>query len=398
MGRIAKYTLSLFIEKAKLAHKNNYDYSLIKPEDIKGWDGKLNIKCNYCENIFSQSLGKHISGRGCPKCKSRKISEARKYTLEEIKIKIKEKFPDYNLNLIKEYKSIYDKPLIVCKKHGMFSNRTFNQLKNGEGCVLCNKENNEKQNKKEISIIYTNEYPDNIEYRQEYLNLLKKAKENIPEKYEIHHILPKSMFPNWKNKEINLIKLSIEDHYRAHYLLYKIYNNKEMAQAFLLMLKITGKKYNPELYKEIKNNFNNSVKIYCYELNKTFESLVKARTELGISSFHNSLKDWTKTTCSKHWCYLEDKEEAVKFWKNGLVSKYKSIYCYELNKQYDKIVDAERELNGKLHLENAKKKKFNSLSLGYHWCYLEDKEEAIKFWKNNIKNIEKVNNKFKYVY
>lgn len=52
--------------------------------------------------------------------------------------------------------------------------------------------------------------------------------------YEKHHILPKSMGGD-DNKE-NLIYLTAREHFIAHWLLWRIYQNKEMAFAFFSMV------------------------------------------------------------------------------------------------------------------------------------------------------------------
>lgn len=50
--------------------------------------------------------------------------------------------------------------------------------------------------------------------------------------YELHHILPKSLFPNWKRRKTNLVLLTAKEHYFVHELLYKIYPSAEMASAW----------------------------------------------------------------------------------------------------------------------------------------------------------------------
>ena len=78
-------------------------------------------------------------------------------------------------------------------------------------------EKNKKIVEFSIDIELNSEYPSGTNYRKEYLKLIEKSKKNPPEiNFEIHHVLPKSMFPNWKHKKSNLVKLTYEDHYRAH--------------------------------------------------------------------------------------------------------------------------------------------------------------------------------------
>ena len=50
--------------------------------------------------------------------------------------------------------------------------------------------------------------------------------------YELHHILPKSLFPNWRQRKANLVLLTAKEHYFVHELLYKIYPTVEMVSAW----------------------------------------------------------------------------------------------------------------------------------------------------------------------
>ena len=54
-----------------------------------------------------------------------------------------------------------------------------------------------------------------------FIDNCKLKEQNIKnnEYFEIHHILPKSIFPKYKNDKNNLIKLLPEDHFKAHELL-----------------------------------------------------------------------------------------------------------------------------------------------------------------------------------
>ena len=58
--------------------------------------------------------------------------------------------------------------------------------------------------------------------------------------YEKHHILPKSIFPLWKDRPFNQVLLTAREHYFCHQLLTKIYPTKEMIFA-LWRLSHSGK-------------------------------------------------------------------------------------------------------------------------------------------------------------
>jgi probable mobile endonuclease E len=64
-----------------------------------------------------------------------------------------------------------------------------------------------------------------MNYQRIYDNLMKKRIENPPtEKFERHHIVPKSL--GGSNKKENIVKLTYREHYIAHLLLCKIYKPK----------------------------------------------------------------------------------------------------------------------------------------------------------------------------
>ena len=53
-----------FIEKAKLVHRETYDYSLVEYTTTKQ---KVKILCKI-HGIFEQAPNNHLNGKGCPKC------------------------------------------------------------------------------------------------------------------------------------------------------------------------------------------------------------------------------------------------------------------------------------------------------------------------------------------
>ena len=250
--------------------------------------------------------------------------------------------------------------------------------------------------RKKVLLDLKTEYPENIDFRKAYFDLIKESKSKLVEGYtEKHHILPVSLFPLWKKRKTNLVELSLEDHYRAHYLLYKIYNNFEMTSAFLFMLKTTKGKYNPTLFSELRNKYITYLnkKVYCYELDKTFDSITIAAKEIkkvmsGLATICR-LKKFDKTVGGYHWCLLINRDEAIKFWENNLIYKNKPVYCYELDKTFNSIVETKTFLNklkqGSTHVSEAcRTKNFIKTVGGCHWCFVNDKDEAIEFWKNNL--------------
>lgn len=63
-----KYTRDRFIVKSIKIHGDNYDYSLIKDEDITNRKSHVNIICKKCFRSWSTSIASHIQGSGCTNC------------------------------------------------------------------------------------------------------------------------------------------------------------------------------------------------------------------------------------------------------------------------------------------------------------------------------------------
>lgn len=109
-----------------------------------------------------------------------------------------------------------------------------------------------------------------MNYQLHYDKLISTRYKRIREKniyYEQHHIVPKSM--GGLNDEHNLVYLTAREHFIAHWLLWRIYRNKEMAYAFRCMFKFNNhdNKFSSIAYSEMKEayskelgNFNRSEK------------------------------------------------------------------------------------------------------------------------------------------
>lgn len=87
-----------------------------------------------------------------------------------------------------------------------------------------------------------------MDYRKVYMEIIKKARNRPLTKekgYEIHHILPKSIFPNWSKRKGNMVKLTYKEHFFCHELLTKIYPSSKLNFALLSMS--NSKKYRKTL-------------------------------------------------------------------------------------------------------------------------------------------------------
>lgn len=129
---VRKFTICQFIENAKIAHGEKYNYdSVIYVAARK----KIKIICPE-HGTFTQQADSHLRGYGCPKCKNDMISKKLRLTNEEF---IK------RANLIHEGKYSYDmidyinpktKVKIFCKNHGIFEQTPDSHIR-GSGCPMC---------------------------------------------------------------------------------------------------------------------------------------------------------------------------------------------------------------------------------------------------------------------
>jgi len=154
-----KITTEIFIKRANLVHKNKYNYSLVKYNNIKS---KLKIICNE-HGMFEQVAYNHLNGSGCLKCK--RIIVDQKDLIKKSKIIHKNKY-DYSLV---DYKTTAKKIKIICKKHGMFKQYPLHHIQ-GCGCPICKESKGEKfiveyLNNKKINFLRNKSF-ENLKYKK----------------------------------------------------------------------------------------------------------------------------------------------------------------------------------------------------------------------------------------
>lgn len=144
--------------------------SLPHLEDIKSKD----ILVWRCEKHgeYSQTVGSHLRGSGCPKCALVKKSRSlfvKKFSFNEYFLRDLEGSPDKDRVLNGELKS-RDKALFVCKIHGFYS-QTINDHRKGSSCPKCS------------SLI-----------RAKHNSEVRRSKNPYPE------FLIKDLHPDWRDK------------------------------------------------------------------------------------------------------------------------------------------------------------------------------------------------------
>ena len=126
-----------FINKSKRIHKDKYDYSLVEYKKVTS---KVKIICKE-HVVFEQIPSTHLSGSGCSKCcLSTKIN-----TIEFIKRANERHNSKYDYSYV-DYANSESNVNIICKEHGLFSQRPTNHLI-GNGCPKCGTTYGIKENK-----------------------------------------------------------------------------------------------------------------------------------------------------------------------------------------------------------------------------------------------------------
>lgn len=108
-----------------------YDYSKC---NYLGLTQKIIVICNV-HGDFQQWPGDHLSGSGCPKCKTEKIVALKVSNTKNFVIKAKKLHPHLDYSKV-NYVNNHIKVCIVCTKHGEFWQIPNNHL-NGASCPKC---------------------------------------------------------------------------------------------------------------------------------------------------------------------------------------------------------------------------------------------------------------------
>jgi hypothetical protein len=125
-------TTEEFIIKASNVHNNFYSYDKV---DYSNTKSKVTITCPE-HGDFEQKPNGHLSGQGCPKCKTKKGAESCKSSTKEFIEKANVVHKDYYNYSKVDYVNDSTKVTITCPVHGDFLQVPNNHLA-GHGCVKC---------------------------------------------------------------------------------------------------------------------------------------------------------------------------------------------------------------------------------------------------------------------
>ena len=107
----------------------------------------------------------------------------------------------------------------------------------------------------------------NNKYYTWYSNICQRALlRNLPSNIytEKHHILPKSLYPEYAKNKDNLVKLTAREHFICHWILTKLIKDPKIVYAFQMMIpNKTSKRYRPKsgiVYENLKKKFSKNNK------------------------------------------------------------------------------------------------------------------------------------------
>lgn len=135
--KVAKYTRTIFIERSMLIHPGQFNYDIIKDEDVKNKSSKVILICKFCEiGEFPVEISQHIAGSGCLRCNG-----SEKWDYKKFKFYCdKTHGANFNYDLIseKDITCVKSEITIVCNTCG-YKDKTnvFNHLGNKSSCLWC---------------------------------------------------------------------------------------------------------------------------------------------------------------------------------------------------------------------------------------------------------------------
>ena len=126
---------------ANEVHHGKYDYS---KADFINKRKKITIICPE-HGEFEQSLGNHLNGQGCPKCKAEKQAELFSKSADDFIKEAREVHGNrYDYSLVK-YKNNKTDVIVICPKHGKFKVAPQDHIAGGNGCPICSESKLERR-------------------------------------------------------------------------------------------------------------------------------------------------------------------------------------------------------------------------------------------------------------
>lgn len=231
-----------------------------------------------------------------------------------------------------------------------------------------------------------------MNYRHIYCKIISYAKSQNRHKgdgnyYERHHILPKSLFPLWKNRKSNIVLLTAREHFFCHQLLIKIYSCDKMFYALHSFVsrpnadyKITSREY-----EKLKKEFSEKMKGHTPNLGRHWTEEQRKHISEGTKRGMNQMTDEAKTTWKTKNAEVnrlrglerrKPKVEKVYMtkdeWRKTLSDYWKSkcrkVLCVETGEIFESVKAAKEKYGKTCKIDRAARE--GKTSMGFHWKYI----------------------------
>ena len=127
-------------------------------------------------------------------------------------------------------------------------------------------------------------YPKSQHYYNRYIKFIESRKtRDITGLFDKHHIIPKSM--NGTDDASNIIKLTYREHFLAHWMLWKAFDNAQMTHAFWYMTQKKMSKLSSRTYEVLKESRFNLLK---GNTNASGKRSLESRTNMSIAQLKSS--------------------------------------------------------------------------------------------------------------
>ena len=177
--------------------------------------------------------------------------------------------------------------------------------------------------------------------QEEKSGLRKKGNGNY---YEAHHILPRSLFPNWTKRKSNVVLLTAREHFFCHQLLTKIYPTPQMFLALCAFINRPnagikeGYRITSREYERLRIKYSNYMK-----------DLMKNHPERNIGNFSKGKKWFTNGKLNK-FCY----ECPEGFWLGRTFSEEHRKNVSRINSRLRRGSKASEETKAKMRANGGK--------------------------------------------
>lgn len=187
---------------------------------------------------------------------------------------------------------------------------------------------------------------DNYDKLHDYINFLTQYNTNIDDKYsEKHHILPKSIYPEYSKENWNIVELLYDDHKYAHLLLFESINIRTYQRPLNWMMP----------YYKNKQLISNAAK-------RGWEKLKK--NKIKFDEFKLKRSKYMSTLSS-----VEQSRRAKLFWDNITPQRYEQ-FCQNVKNSWSEEKRIQKSIEMKKYFENEENRKQKSI-------------EAKEFWDNS---------------